>query len=247
MYIPPESTNLKTTAFPQLRIALQGASNTGKTWAALTFPSPVVANFDNGLTAFAGQDIIELPFYNPVWLKEKFPTTPNGKDAFLVWMTKEAWKITPEQTLVIDSWTTLQNAFDVNTPEVYSSKGVLDPYAFWAMKIEYAREICELFKGLTCHVVVTFHEQATRDPKTGALLEKIRPLMQGQFVNQLGIYFTDFFRQGVRVSADGKREWLWQVKSDDLVNCKTRMKLADNVMVVPAHFNSFKAYESTNQ
>ena len=55
-YIPKGAVSLNTiTVKPQIRLGLQGYSGTGKTWAALTFPNPIVLNLDRGLGAHTGR------------------------------------------------------------------------------------------------------------------------------------------------------------------------------------------------
>jgi len=265
MYIPTKSQNLKEIDFVQIRLGLLGESGTGKTFSALTFPNPVVADFDGGLVAHQGRDIIAIPFHEHDWVKDAPRgkiTHPNGgpnrRDAFLEWLKTEAVKLEKDQTLVLDSWTTLQDAFDAQTdlePAV-NNDGKIDSYVFWERKIDFSKQVMTSLKGLKCHVVVTFHESKVRDPKTGQLMDKIAPLMQGKFVASLMLHFTDFFRchakDKIKLDANkkpvldeltGKQVvedtiFLWQCKSDSSVNCKTRMH--DAPMFLEPHFNSLK-------
>lgn len=222
---------------PQTRLMLMGYPGTGKTWSALTFPNPVVLNLDRGLSAHIGKKIIEIPLYDIALIdalaKRSFQTAPpNARDAVKHWLVNEAQKLEADQTLIVDSWTTLQNAFDLQTKlePVYSTKtGKEDTYAFWARKVEYALEVCSLLKNIRCHVVVTVHETVERNDD-GNLTGKIKPLMQGQFADQLGGHFTDVFRQlavtRYKEPSNTKSEvigtdYLWQTQSDNVVNCKT--------------------------
>src|SRR5947207_118056 len=116
-YIPEKSINLKDVQFPQLRVGLMGDPGTGKTYSALTFPNPILAEFDHGLTAFCGKDITVIPFYDSSWVTEYgFPRKdntkqPNRRNAFIKWLNTEAIKLEEGQTLIIDSWTSVINAF----------------------------------------------------------------------------------------------------------------------------------------
>jgi len=265
MYIPTNSQNLKDIKAKQIRLGLLGESGTGKTWSALTFPNPCVADFDGNLVGHVGKDVIVLPFHDHDWVinlpKGKATlkdASANRRDAFLLWMKTEAIKLESDQTLIIDSWSTLQDAFDIQTElePVYNAENKVDTFAFWDKKLDFSRDILNACKALKCHVVVTFHEFKVRDPKTNQLIDKIAPMMQGKFVTKLGLYFTDFFRchavPKYKVDANKKlvldettgkqivesTTWLWQTKPDAQVNCKTRM--TDCEMFIEPNFTSLK-------
>ncbi len=216
MYIPPQAKSLDTVVNPTIRLGIQGAPGTGKTYSALNgFPNVTVADFDNKLGAHAGRsDIHVLPFYSPSFIIEELKVSnapfqggkglniktspPNRRDAFIKFIREQGPLFTPEDTFFVDSWTTLQTAVDGQTTlePVFSTKtGKLDEFNFWGMKIEYSSTICEILKGLKCNVIVSVHEFPERDKDSGELLSKIQPLMQGKFVCQLAGHFTDWFRQ----------------------------------------------------
>src|SRR5437762_13522862 len=99
MYIPEKTFNLKDMQFPQIRLGLLGEPACGKTYSALTFPNPIVLDFDGGLTAYAGQDISVIPFYDPEWVTNYgFPRKdktkqPNRKAALLKFLNEEGIKL----------------------------------------------------------------------------------------------------------------------------------------------------------
>lgn len=268
--------NLKeSNGVPQIMLGLQGAPCTGKTWAASTFPNPTIVDFDRGTTALCGRDIKVVPFYDAVFVKEKFkaptkqytiegiPTTVlNRRDAFRKWLDTDAANMKAGETLVIDSWTSLMNAFDLMTEAepAYTKQGNVDEFAFWRRKIMWSTDVIEMLKSLSCNVVVCFHEIQQRDKATGILLDKVQPLMEGKFVAELKVHFTDYYRQCAipKVKLDGKPSdvngkaidkdgWYWQVKSDAAFDAKCRVP---NVVdkFVPAHYSFFeKAYSTTNK
>lgn len=247
MYTPPLATNLKNETMPQICLGLIGAPGSGKTTACLTAPNPIIFNIDRGLTGHIGKDILTIPVYSSAFIRDQ---KTNRKDFIAKWLGTEAPKLTSEQTLVIDSWTTLQAAFDVQTEKepVYTKNGEEDGFAFWKRKQQWSRDICEMIKGLACHVIITFHEQIQRDP-TGNPTSKIEPVMQGQFKDILPVYFTDFFRQVATTpkGSDGKPVpnaqtiFEWQTQPDNIVNCKTR--LIGVPKMVPANFSVFDKYK----
>ncbi len=242
--------------FPQIRLLIQGEPASGKTTSALTFPNPIVIDGDNGLTNFAGKDIIYYPLHDYDWVIkyiEKDPTKvgaqPNRRDAILKILREDSLKMTSEQTLICDGWTAFQSAFDFQTDvePALTKGGKVDDYAFWAKKIEYSEKIMIYLCSLKCHVVVTCHEARVRDPNTGQLLEKSQPLMQGKFYSQMKRWFTDCFRMIVEETKDktGKvtgSEYFWQIKSDNKFDAKTRLNI-DEFKVEP-HFKVFEQYRS---
>lgn len=270
MYKPDYAQNLKSIAQPKLMVGLQGPTKTGKTTSALTFPNPAVASFDGNLVGHTGRDIITFPFHSKEWClahQDKWGIKKNTgansaiinrRDLFQVWLAKEASQLTSEQTLIVDSWTTLQDNFDIQTDlePVYTKSGQIDEFAFWAKKVDYATKIMNTLSELSCQVVVTFHEQFQLD-KEKQPTGKIEPLMQGKFVNKLALYFTDFFRCRVmpvkgqdgkqKLAADGKTplvEFVWQTRPDGTADCGTRLH---NVpMFVPQDYKIFEQYKVQN-
>lgn len=258
MHIPADSQNLENKKFAQIVLGIQGPPGTFKTGAALTFPNPVICDFDNGLTAYAGQSKVVMPFHDNAWIcayaggkfKNKKPEhQPNRRDAFLEFLRTDGFKLAPEQTLVVDSWTTLQDAFDAQQKlePRYTDKGKEDDFWPWECKIKYSKEVITLLRSIRCNVVVNFHETQVRDIASGQLLDKVAPLMQGKFVAQLKLYFTDFFRATTEDEKNAagkvvKTRFLWQVRSDNKFDAKTRLTLPDGTYQIPASYNSFTEY-----
>lgn len=259
-YTPPNTTTLETKKFSQIRLGIQGYPKTGKTTSALTFPKPIVLDFDNNVDAAnavaAGKSLDEItlvPFYSPAFVDTLVPkrtfagAAPNRRDALTKWLREHAFKLEPDQTLVLDSWTMVQNAFDQQTgyePAV-SRTGAEDKFVFWKRKIEYAQELCEILKSINCHVVVTFHETIERDDE-GRPTGKLRPAMQGQFADQLAGNFTNWFRQQAlsrhKDPNNTKSEvigtdYVWQTSADNIANCGT--KLIGIRRIVPAKYDVF--------
>jgi len=261
-YTPPFAQNMQDKKIGQIRLGIQGESGSFKTGAALTFPNPTVYDYDNGLRAYAGQDITVIPFHdydfmcalnNGKYKPRRPKTQPNRRDALLWVLETEGYKMTEDQTLILDSWTTIQDAFgaEEDVEPATTKKGEIDEFAYWQHKIEYSEKIMSWLAALKCHVVVSFHEIKLRSPITGQLMDKIGPLMQGKFVAKLQLYFTDFFRAiavgKTRKRADGTMEtigteFFWQVRSDDTFTAKTRLLLPEGLMRVEPHYKIFQQY-----
>lgn len=251
LYIPSGATNMREAPLQQIRLALIGAPKSGKTEAALTFPNPIVVDFDNGLTQHRGDNLVRIPFCDINWVKSQ--GFPNARDGFVTWLTRNGPSFSPDQTLVVDSWTTLQDAHDIQKdkePLLSEKTGKVDHFDFWACKLDYAKLVCTMLKSLPCAVVVTFHEQGERDDN-GRLTAKLLPLMEGKFKDRLGVYFTDMFRQhAIPVKdATGKvvsTKWRWQVRSDIYFNAGTRIRadklapILEDGFYVAADYKIFK-------
>lgn len=208
LYIPTLCKPMSATKrIPQIRLLEQGYPGSGKTWAALTFPNPVVVNLDRGLGAHIGrEDVIEVPLYDPQfvrqWSKSLSYTTNDLKDMIVKWLDDEAVKLTEEQTLVFDGCTGMQNAyhnwFNVNKSSFLTRNGEFDGFAEWRVKRQFFGEVMEKFKTLKCHVVFIVHETDQKDKTSPGLPAsysgKIRPLLSGSFSDELGSHFTDVFR-----------------------------------------------------
>lgn len=273
LYIPPGARTLDSIVdVPQIRLGIQGAPGEGKTFSALTFPNCIVLNVDRGLGAHAGRkDVVEIPIYDIEFIKKLHPKNPNKRDAILEWMKKEATKLSKEQTLIMDSGTSIESAFDMQErlEPVTSSTGVTDTYAFWRHKLEYFDELFDILFALRCNIVWCSHEQVDRDKK-GELNGKLKPLLSGQYADKIVGKFTDWFRQHAsdkpkNIEEDIKpnilkahgmtqkeyREWCnsfprntlyyWETESSDIFSGKCS-SLVNFPQYIPAHYDSFIKY-----
>lgn len=263
---------------PQVRLGIQGYPGTGKTWSAVTsFPNPVVANCDRGLGAHVGNNsIIEVPFYDHAFCRQFLPN-PSAiyfpwmlKDIIYKWLETEAMKLDPDQTLVWDGNTGMQNAFHkwYSKNPVITSGGEQDGRAEWGLKKKYYAETIEMLKSLRCHVVFICHEADAKE-KDGTYKGKIRPLLSGAFGDELVGHFTDWFRQlafdkpttanpiqPVELVKWGMTApefdtflkqfprgtyYAWQTESDSIFDGKCS-SLVNFPRYIPADFKSFEKY-----
>lgn len=202
LYIPPGCTTMdKVKEEPQMRLGLQGPPGCGKTWLALTFPNPIVANFDRGLIAHYGRsDVIEVPFYEGKFVDSIHPrdgamAPPNRRDAFLKWLATEGRKLSPAQTLVLDNNKQIQQAFHTQYKinPVITKKGGENEFAEWNLKIEYYNDIARVLKELACDIIFICHETPDRN-MDGSLNGLNRPLVSGQIGDGIAADYTDWYR-----------------------------------------------------
>lgn len=258
LYIPPGCETLdKAKTDPQIRLGLQGMPGCGKTWLALTFPNPIVANFDRGLIGHRGRsDVIEVPFYDGKFVdsivkRDGLQGPPNRKDALSIWLSKEATKLSAQQTLVLDSNKQIQNEYHVwyKMNPVISKSGKENDFAEWNLKINYFNDLGTSLKELKCNVIYICHETPDRD-KEGNLTGMNRPLVSGQIGDAIASDYTDWYRViAVAKPADEEMatrfkkkfmvndsqllEWkkstpndtiyMCQTQSDDICKCKTSL------------------------
>lgn len=253
MYIPKHTTS-GSQLQRHTRLGIQGPPKSGKTTSAVTFPNPIILNFDNGLPlSFDGPSV---DFWNADFIKKcesdlglrsNAPDkAPNRRDVFKYWLAKNVSLFVPGQSVILDSWTFMQNWFDIQTATidrpVLSKQGEEDRFAFWKQKKLYCIEIANLLDGLNCNLVTTYHETYERD-KDGNLLEKIAPLQDGEFKQQIKGHYTDWFRQHAQQKKDAqgrpmdRPEYVWQIKSDGKCDCACK-NLSLNEKFVPARYDA---------
>ena len=240
----PAYIKKSTDENPQIRLLLVGPAKWGKTFSAATFPNPVFLDFDNGLTnpELRAKNIPHIPFYDSAFVKEhlKEPDPTRRAEALANFLRNEGMKMTVDQTLVIDSLSTLCDALtdglDKRTP--VGKTGEKDGFWFWKQWSEWLRGFCTLLTSLKCNVVVIAHEQELRDSETGRLLG-YKWLLKGQdFSPRLSQFFTDVFRQVREAKESGGKiieEYKWQVKPSPTVSyTATRMNV--DTLYIPANY-----------
>ncbi len=172
----------------------------------------------------------------------------NKSNAVGFWLNTHAVKMTAEQTLVIDSLSTLADAvatdLDQRTP--INKSGEKDGFWFWKQWSVWFCDFCTKITELQCNVVLTCHEQEIRDSETGRVLG-YKWILKGQdFSPRLSQFFTDVFRQTVDMKQIAgekpkvEKTFKWQVNPDTLFPlCCTRIQT--NEKYLPANYTSFKS------
>jgi len=221
-----------------------GAPGCGKTWAALTFPNPLVLNTDNKLPR--GRVIANIPMHDQEYQRELFRAYGkksefvNMRDAVKLWFEQEMHKIDQRATtLVIDSWTMINNACDVQgNKEVKPSPrtGELDKRQMWGEKLNYCFYLHEMLKQYQGTIISVCHEFIERDDK-GQPITGFSPLFTGGFKDQFAAHYTNFWRMQVDVKADYK--WKFQLMASPVFN--PICSFTPPVAMVDARYDAVKA------
>jgi hypothetical protein len=220
-YIPASAMSSASIKTPPIRLGILGVPGVGKTWAALTFPNPIVLDLDNKLSGYVkahpDHAFPIIPFWNRDYVvnvlkvnnfksglgatvytqNDKYPH--NIRDAVTRWLVEEGPKLESEQTLILDSFTTLNDGYDIQSnqswEQSYNKSGEVDGFFFWKMKLHYNTDINSKLRALKCNVVAIFHELPERDENGRQI--GIKPLIQGSSADKVPKDYTDFYRQVV--------------------------------------------------
>jgi hypothetical protein len=222
IYLPPTCRPLsEDTAKQQIRLGIQGFPGTGKNWSILGtpdkkqsgFPNPLILNLDRGLGAHQGCTWIhEVPIF-------KLYKRTEQKDKIIEWLDREGSKLTENQTLIIDSLSSLDQIYhmwfkDNESRLAVGSNGSYNNFVEWQMKEKWFNEIHVMIKSFRCDIILLCHEAERADKPTtpgqpGAYTGKIRPVLSGKFGDLIVREYTDWFRQhSASKNQDPKEETL---------------------------------------
>jgi len=150
--------------------------------------------------------------------------------------------------LIIDSWTFFINRFNQWAKDVapgyapyLTKKDEVDGFAIHDDRIALGIDIMDAAKSIPCNLIINMHEQAERDSE-GKLNGKIKPLMKGQFADQMPAHLTGFFRQVHRPEITENKGYCWQVLPDKSFNPITPPGFdSKGKMFIPATYESYLA------
>jgi hypothetical protein len=240
---------------PNKRLLLIGLSGAGKSYSTeMTAPNPVVLDVDNNLPPETAGRISIVPMCDREWIKASMRVA-NVPEGIMHFILNEAKKMTLQQTLVIDTLSTvcdeLRRVLEPRMPK--GKDGNPDGFWFWREWAKWLCDFCSALKMLKCNVVLIAHETEMRETDTGKMLGYLWWLPGQEFSPRLPSFFTDVFRQvkitqsatGMKLvgEMDGKTqvkiEYLWQVHpTQAFPAAKTTIKT--NQLMVPATWDSFK-------
>ena len=174
-------------------IGIIGVPGSGKTTWACRFPNPIILDFDRK----APPGVPTIPFWDEQFCRSYYkqqPSAPvNRRDCLKAFILKEAINLS-KHTIILDSWTSVQAAFDSYSEyERPRDDGKDNVFAFFRNKIKYADEILTLLRSINTTTIITIHERPERN-KDGDLTGKIKPNMEGSFSDTLPSMLTDYIR-----------------------------------------------------
>jgi len=226
IYKPPGCINPNELPDTQIRLGIQGAPFTGKTFSTLTFPNPIVLSLDRKVSAHGNDNVIVVPFYDVKFIDSivKRPgvqAPPSTKDAIIKWLMTEGVKLKPNQTLILDGSTSIEEAFHIwynfNENELALSKsGQIDGFVQWNLKKSYFGELFACLKTIPGNVIYICHE--SEKTKDGQSTGKLRALLTGQVGDKIAGNFSDWFRSiviGKPADKEQRKKVLDWAKVDD--------------------------------
>ena len=231
----------------RIRLGIIGAPGSGKTMSANTFPNPVFLDRDDKVPPGARR----IPFWKQA-TEDRFVdpqiTSRKGPRWSLINFFKFYCKdFSPDTTLIIDSWTFFINRFNQWAQAVaptyapyQTKKDEVDPWAIHDDRIALGIDIMDAAKTIPCNLIITMHEQAERD-KESRLTGKVKPLMKGQFADQMPAHLTAFFRMHHKEDFKSNSGYCWQVLADKSFNPITPPTFnSKGQAFIPATYESFK-------
>ncbi len=233
----------------QRRVLLMGPPKWGKTWSALTAPNPIVADFDRGLAGYPNE-VYTIPFYDTKWVMNTFKIKWSA-ESFLKWLQTDALQLDKDQTVIVDSLSTLSDALtvelDAKTP--LTRQGEKDSFWFWRAWSQWLCDMCNAFTRLQANVILITHEQEIRDSETGKVLG-YKWLLKGQdFPPRMSQFFTDVIRQTKRteeLKGKVKETFLWQIKPDSLFPLLCTRYVTEDKFV-PANWSAIEISNNNEQ
>lgn len=215
--------DISTLKLPGLRpasdfnhiIGIQGEPNTGKTTAAVSWPNPLLLDFDKKCPP----GVSTIPFWDASWIhsymKTKAPLFANRKQALIQWLREAGPGLPPDITLIVDSYTAVEHSYGEyvsnNRAQFTTSSGEYNQRAMYLDKFNYNVELFALLKSAPCPVVITFHEQIARNEK-GQPTGKYRTVVSsGQFKDVLEGCVGMLIR-----TLNEKGRYILQVRSNDV-------------------------------
>jgi len=187
---------------PDRFILLAGAAFSGKTTAAISFPKPLILNFDNKITA---KGIDTIPFHDDKFVDSIRPRAnaknpANRRDAFHAWLQNNVNRLA-DYTVIIDSLTSLETAFHQQTFDVEEKWGVNGGLYFGA-KLSYFLTAFALLAASNARIIVNCHLMPiyVRDEKTGGDVPtgKTKASVTGSTAERLPTYCTSIIYSYVK-------------------------------------------------
>ncbi len=231
-----------------VKLLIVGASGSGKTIAACSFPGPImVMDFDGKISSaakfYSGDkeklDSINFNAYSKMPIKgdAKLVRKPRVQafldDVQAIYNLQNTKQPLPYKTIVIDSITTLADSI-MEDYRMVSQTGVKRPnvdqnsMSDYGLLATHFKQIMTGLLALDCHIVFISHSLLMKDESSGIITNEI--MFPGSTASKLGIYFEEVYF--AKYDQAGKN--VWQTKPDPRTSfCRTQRKLPQEI---PANY-----------
>lgn len=234
---------------PDKFLVLAGAAFAGKTTASLSFPNPLVLNVDNKVPS---QGIATIPFYDDAFcdsiIKRANQANPaNRRDAVANWIAMNRSTLS-QHTVILDSLSSLENAFYSQTFEVEKKWGV-NGGLFFGSKLSYFSGICDALRACARRVIVNCHllPVFAKDPNLGVDIStgKFKPACAGSFAEKLPTFATTVaYAYRDNDISSGTSKFLWALRPTMAFEACTLAKRIPASGIIDVTKNAYEAFKA---
>jgi len=250
MTIPQVCKTSADNVTAQRRLLICSEPGEGKTYTSImTSPNPIVIDIDKGITdpRLVAMKVPTFPVWDDEWRNNILKKAVKC-NAVIEIIKSHVTQLTIEQTLIIDSLSSLQDDVAEYLWKIapQNKEGQRDPFGFWETVKDWWIAFFGSLSSLQCHVILTAHLADLKHKDNPALTIGYRPLIDGSIKAQIGRFFTDVIRQHATEKKSGDvitTEYKWQVKSDSMFKAKSRIEC--NGLYIPADFKKMINYTTT--
>lgn len=236
--LPPE---------PDRFVIIAGHPYAGKTHAALTWPNPIVLDFDRKVTK-AG--VPTIPFHDDRFVTQvigpqPLPTQPpNRRDALTMWLLTNLASLPEDSTIILDGLSSVEIAFHSQTETVEGIKAAEGGGRLFGKKLDYFSGLLALLSRHRGRVVITCHLTPifTRDIKTGVDVAtgKCKPMLTGSAAERLAGFSTSMLYAFWMVNEAGERKHYLGLAPSPAFDAMTTATKLPSPPYVPNSYEEFR-------